>query len=367
MSVAPGRQGVIAFFVTFCVCLVALAVALNVGWVVLTLREIVPLLLGSLVFAAIITGLILNTTFLVREIRRNEQHDAFVNAVTHELKTPVTSIRLHLETLKSRGRPSTRRKRHEFYDVMLEDSDRLLHLIEQVLSAGQKGRVPFQQVRIDLRALADECVTLTRSQRHLPTEALQMIERRLTIAIEVIGDPDQLRGAVLNLLDNAVKYSREHVRVDVEVAQRRQDLARRPRARSWHRHSAERDQAHLQPLLPHAVGADAARQRHGPRPVHRRADGEAARRPRVRAERRRGTRRDLHARAASRADARARLAAVPMSRLLIVEDEAHIASGLRFNLEADGHAVDASTDNGEAALQLIESGPVARRSASCST
>ena len=44
MSVAPGRQGVIAFFVTFCVCLVALAVALNVGWVVLTLREIVPLL-----------------------------------------------------------------------------------------------------------------------------------------------------------------------------------------------------------------------------------------------------------------------------------------------------------------------------------
>ena len=120
MSVAPGRQGVIAFFVTFCVCLVALAVALNVGWVVLTLREIVPLLLGSLIFAAIITGLILNTTFLVREIRRNEQHDAFVNAVTHELKTPVTSIRLHLETLKARGAGVDESKRHEFYDVMLQ-------------------------------------------------------------------------------------------------------------------------------------------------------------------------------------------------------------------------------------------------------
>ena len=159
MSVAPGRRGVIAFFVTFCVCLVALAVALNVGWVVLTLREIVPLLLGSLVFAAIITGLILNTTFLVREIRLNEQHDAFVNAVTHELKTPVTSIRLHLETLKARGPAVDEAKRHEFYDVMLKDSDRLLHLIEQVLSAGQKGRVAIQQVRIDLNALADECVT----------------------------------------------------------------------------------------------------------------------------------------------------------------------------------------------------------------
>ena len=173
MSVAPGRQGVIAFFVTFCVCLVALAVALNVGWVVLTLRELVPLLLGSLVFAAIITGLILNTTFLVREIRRNEQHDAFVNAVTHELKTPVTSIRLHLETLKARGTAVDEAKRREFYDVMLQDSDRLLHLIEQVLSAGQKGRVPLQQVRIDLRELADECIALTKTQRHLAPDALR--------------------------------------------------------------------------------------------------------------------------------------------------------------------------------------------------
>src|SRR5918992_5244970 len=175
MSVAPGRQGVIAFFVTFCVCLVALAAALNVGWVVLTLREVVPLLVGSLVFAAIITGLILNTTFLVREIHRNEQHDAFVNAVTHELKTPVTSIRLHLETLKARGAAVDEQRRNEFYDVMLKDSDRLMHLIEQVLSAGQKGRVPFQQVRIDLKALAHECMTVTRSQRHLPEDALQMI------------------------------------------------------------------------------------------------------------------------------------------------------------------------------------------------
>jgi len=224
MSVAPGRQGVIAFFVTFCVCLVALAVALNVGWVVLTLREIVPLLLGSLVFAAIITGLILNTTFLVREIRLNEQHDAFVNAVTHELKTPVTSIRLHLETLQARGPAVDEAKRHEFYDVMLKDSDRLLHLIEQVLTAGRKGRVPIQQLRIDLGALVDECVVVTRSQRHLPADALRMINPSVD-PIEVMGDPDHLRGAVLNLLDNAVKYSREKVRVEVEVSKGEHDLA----------------------------------------------------------------------------------------------------------------------------------------------
>jgi two-component system, OmpR family, sensor histidine kinase SenX3 len=223
VSVAPGRRGVIAFFVTFCVCLVALAVALNVGWVVLTLREIVPLLLGSLVFAAIITGLILNTTFLVREIRRNEQHDAFVDSVTHELKTPVTSIRLHLETLKARGSAVDDAKRLEFYDVMLHDSDRLLHLIEQVLSAGRKGRVPLQQTRIDLRALAAECVTLTKTQRHLPADALRIVSP--TDSIEVMGDPDHLRGAILNLLDNAVKYSRDNIRVEVEVGKGDHDLA----------------------------------------------------------------------------------------------------------------------------------------------
>ncbi|HKY19991.1 MAG TPA: HAMP domain-containing sensor histidine kinase [Vicinamibacterales bacterium] len=224
MSVAPGRQGAIAFFVTFCVCLVALAVALNVGWVVLTLRELVPLLLGSLIFAAIITGLILNTIFLVREIRRNEQHDAFVNSVTHELKTPVTSIRLHLETLKARGAGVDDAKRFEFYDVMLHDSDRLLHLIEQVLSVGQKGRVPLQQERIDLRALATDCITLTRTQRHLAPDALRLIASAGE-PVEVMGDPDHLRGAILNLLDNAVKYSRENIQVEVEVGKQEQDLA----------------------------------------------------------------------------------------------------------------------------------------------
>jgi len=225
-----GRGGAVAFFVTFCVCLVAAAVALNVGWIVLNIRDAGLLILGVIIFPAIITGLILNTTFLVREIRRNEQHDAFVNAVTHELKTPITSIRLHLDTLKARdvahgGQAALdETKRREFYDVMLRDSDRLIHTIEQVLHAGQAGRMPQQQIRVDLRLVADECVKLTRTQRHLPDEAVQLAPIPGT-PIEVMGDPGQLRGAVLNLLDNAVKYSNESVQVEVEVARSAHDLA----------------------------------------------------------------------------------------------------------------------------------------------
>jgi signal transduction histidine kinase len=215
MSVTAGRRGAIVFFVTFGVGLVCLAAALNVGWVVLTWSEIVPLLLGGTIFAAIITGLILNTTFLVREIRRNEQHDAFVNAVTHELKTPVTSIRLHLETLRARSELDAARRR-EFYDVMLEDSDRLLHTIDQVLQAGQAGRTPHK-VRLDLAALVAECVALTRTRLHLGSEAIRVVPGGGRL--DVLGDEADLSSAILNLLDNAVKYSPDQVDVAVRLSQ----------------------------------------------------------------------------------------------------------------------------------------------------
>ncbi len=219
MSVVTGRRGAVAFFVVFGVCLVALAVALNAIWIVQNWQRIVPLLLGVFVFAAIITGLVLNTIFLVREIRRNERQDAFVNAVTHELKTPVTSIRLHLETLKARDGSIPDAKRLEFYDVMLDDSDRLLQTIEQVLRAGQTNRASGHREQVNLRALTEECVELTRTRRHLNDQQLLLvplgIDERLP---EAMGDPGELRGALLNLLDNAVKYSGDLVRVQVFAA-----------------------------------------------------------------------------------------------------------------------------------------------------
>ena len=129
-----GRRRSVIFFTVFGICLVAIAVALNVSWIVLNWRTGVLAILGVILFGLIIAGMVLNTIFLVREIRRNEQKDSFLNAVTHELKTPVASIRLYLQTLQTRELDADKRK--EFYRIMLEDSDRLLHTIEQVLRAG---------------------------------------------------------------------------------------------------------------------------------------------------------------------------------------------------------------------------------------
>ena len=214
-----GRRKSIAFFITLGACLVALAVALNVSWILLNAREIALLVFGIIFFLIIITGLVLNTTFLIREIKRNEQHDAFINAVTHELKTPLASIRLYLETLKKRDIEEN--KRQEFYDIMLADSDRLLKTVEQVLRAGQSGqgnrKLNFR--KIDIGQLARECVDLTRVRHNLSPDTLTFSESINGERPQVKADADELRAAITNLLDNAVKYSVKDVHVSVEVAE----------------------------------------------------------------------------------------------------------------------------------------------------
>jgi signal transduction histidine kinase len=201
-----GRRRSVIFFTVFGICLVAIAVALNVSWLVINWRRGLLAALGLVFFLIIIAGMVLNTIFLVREIRRNEQHDAFINAVTHELKTPVASIRMYLQTLQARDVDEA--KRREFYGIMLEDSDRLLNTIDQVLRAGSTLS-PFRriaQARVDIGALTRDCIALARTRFRLPETHIFLKDRTQGPAI-VLGDEDELRAAISNLIDNAVKYS----------------------------------------------------------------------------------------------------------------------------------------------------------------
>ena len=216
------RQKAIYFFLSLGVCLAALAGAVGSGWVILNWREGVKVFLGVIFFGAIVTGLVLNTIFLVREIRRNEQHDSFINAVTHELKTPIASIRLYLETLQRREVAEAQRR--EFYEFMLLDTDRLLHTVEQVLKAGEAAqkKSPAQRLPVEFNSLVRECIELARARHHLHATNLDYRESLSSSAQNgsgacVLGDPEELRTAVSNLLDNAVKYSPDGVHVSVEL------------------------------------------------------------------------------------------------------------------------------------------------------
>jgi len=212
--VVAGRRTSIVLFIALGAGLITVSLLLYIGWVLLRWRSGGLLFLGVLLLLLLISGVVLFTVFLVREIRRNEQKDAFINAVTHELKTPVASIRLYLETLKSR--PVDEAKRKEFYDIMLNDSDRLLESIEQILRTGRTSptsRKPNRS-RVDLGSVVDECVEKARALYNLPTESLVY---RPSEAIMILADLDEVRAAVSNLVDNAVKYSGTDVRVTVET------------------------------------------------------------------------------------------------------------------------------------------------------
>jgi signal transduction histidine kinase len=212
------RTTKIAFFVTLGVCIAAAATVLSTTWIILNWREVVPLILGVIFFGFIIAGVILNTIFLVREIRRNEQQDSFLNAVTHELKTPITSIRLYLETLQKRAVDDEQRR--EFYQVMLDDTQRLMGTVEGVLRAAritQKNAV-LSRAEVPLTPLVQESIEWARSRHHLSAEVLDWApDGKPNGDLRVMGDREELFTALSNVFDNAVKYSPQQPQIRVAV------------------------------------------------------------------------------------------------------------------------------------------------------
>jgi two-component system, OmpR family, sensor histidine kinase SenX3 len=211
-------------YVAVGVGLIVVAVALTVAWQILAAPESVPsraggaaravaYFFGSLLFLLLIAGLVLIVMLLLREVRLNERQSNFVSAVTHELKTPVASLKLYLDTLEYRD--VTPDRRAEFYRTMRQDIERLNGTINSVLSAAMYTDRPVADPRpLDLARLARRAVELTLNRHQLPKESIRCAGPAV---LRMAGDAQALETAVLNLLDNAVKYAKDRVEIEIEV------------------------------------------------------------------------------------------------------------------------------------------------------
>jgi signal transduction histidine kinase len=152
--------------------------------------------------------------WLVREIGLNQRQQAFLDAVTHEMKTPLASLGLYLDTLE-RHDPE-RERRREFLLRMRGDVERLDHTVAQVLAAArsEEYRRRARIERVPLASLLSSCIGEIREFHRLPAHAIRL---EVNGGDAVRGDPAELQMVFRNLLENAVKYSDEPVEVTVRV------------------------------------------------------------------------------------------------------------------------------------------------------
>lgn len=213
----------IGFPLAIGITLMVLALVLAIGWQVLVVGDLGPvtrglttlhwvfLILGSVFFVLIIVGLLLLLIWLVREIRSNQRQQAFLDAVTHEMKTPLASLRLYVETLV-RHDPGEERRR-AFLARMEQDVERLERTVNQVLMAARAEVRPGTPDEVsDLTELVGQAAEEIRQRHHLDEAAIQLDRRRPLVAL---GDRGELEVVFRNLLENAVKYSDRPVAVRV--------------------------------------------------------------------------------------------------------------------------------------------------------
>lgn len=209
-------QRTLHFPITLSVILMVLNVVLMVWWIYLLAHQYLwsALTIGTVLFVLIVVGLVLYMILAIKEIRLNQRQANFIDSVTHELKSPIASLKLYLETLQLRVIDD--RQRADFYDFMMDDLERLDRLINHMLEIGRLDAIVTQAVPedIEMRPLLEQCAQAACANHRQP---VAVVTFRVQPAI-VRGGRLALEMIFRNLLDNAIKYSTPNPAVEVEVA-----------------------------------------------------------------------------------------------------------------------------------------------------
>jgi signal transduction histidine kinase len=202
--------------VTLNVVLMSLNVVLMVLWIVFLAQfeRWATLTVGTIAFSLILIGLVFYLVLTIKEIRLNQRQANFVDSVTHELKSPIASLQLYLETLQMRKLDTERRE--EFYRVMEAELGRLDQLISQLLEVGRLDAIgqESEPEDIDLATLLRKCAETACAHHKCSIDDVFSFDLQPAV---INGRRLVLEMIFRNLLDNAIKYGAESPTVDVRV------------------------------------------------------------------------------------------------------------------------------------------------------
>jgi len=152
--------------------------------------------------------------YLTRQMNLTRMYDNFIANVTHELKSPLSSIQLYLETMDSRNVPTEKQKK--FLDLMLNDAERLNNLINSILdiSALEKKRVAYNYHVYDVDFLIRELIDESISQFKIDGKSVTITGKA---SCECVIDRSALKIVINNLFDNAIKYSKEPAKLTIDL------------------------------------------------------------------------------------------------------------------------------------------------------
>lgn len=173
-----------------------------------------PLLEGALLLTLILAGATVIFIYYLKQRRLNQMQRAFVSNVTHELKSPVASIQLALETMALRDLSIDRRR--EFVSMMLDDTERLSTLIDRILGAAriEKSRDRYQLEPVSMRRFVEEVLE---EDRHLYEKDGRTIILETGRDARVAIDRSAMRAVLANLLENASRYSPKNSRIRIRL------------------------------------------------------------------------------------------------------------------------------------------------------
>ncbi len=205
--------------ITLAVVMIVLVVALLVGWVVLTVESVersglfwVLLVVGTSFLVLVLIGVVLYLFISIKGIRLHQRQSNFIDSVSHELKSPIASLKLYLQTLSRRS--VTEEQQAHFYRVMLDDIERLDTLINHMLDAARLDQQPVEAdtADVELSAVLRSCAETACLRYHLPLETVRL---RSTPAI-LRARPIDIEMVFRNLIDNAIKYGGAEPVVEID-------------------------------------------------------------------------------------------------------------------------------------------------------